>query len=141
MSTITITFFNISKLIVVITLQKSNKLDQIESPGSDVIIIDDDDDADIIQKTLANNKSISILKKPIKRKVTTEMHGVSKIAKIVYTNESNSIDNEETKLKNIFGDFGGPLNRQLKCPKCNKFKSKRISDFIFHLYKETKVYR
>lgn len=59
------------------------------------------------------------------------------------TNDSNETikSDSESKLKNQFGDFGGPLNRQLKCPKCNKFKSKRISDFIFHMYKETKIYR
>lgn len=55
--------------------------------------------------------------------------------------EPNIADYEENALKAKFGDFGGPLNKQLKCPKCNKFKSKRISDFIFHMYKETKFYR
>lgn len=128
---------------MIIIFQNPNKMEDInpESPSSDVIVIDDDDDADIIQKALANNKSISILKKPVKRKLTTEVHGISKIARSGNTTETSSVENEEIKHKNKFGDFGGPLNRQLKCPKCNKFKSKRISDFIFHLYKETKVYR
>lgn len=124
-------------------MQKPNKTEDLhpDSPGSDIIVIDDDDDADIIQKTLANNKSISILKKSVKRKLSAEMHGISKITKISDVNDTNNFESEESKLKNRFGDFGGPLNRQLKCPKCNKFKSKRISDFIFHMYKETKFYR
>lgn len=115
---------------------------QPSSPTNDVIVIDDDDDdEDIIQKTLENNKSISIVKRPVKRKLNTEIQNVSKIAKIVVTDETPQSIETETQLKMKFGEFGGPLNKQLKCPKCNKFKSKRISDFIFHLYKETSVYR
>ncbi|XP_056631686.1 uncharacterized protein LOC130441883 isoform X1 [Diorhabda sublineata] len=54
-----------------------------------------------------------------------------------------SVENEysEMNLINLFGDFGQPLNKQLKCPVCNNFKSKRISDVIFHLFKEKRVYR
>lgn len=106
-----------------------------DSPDSDIIIIDDEDENDIIRRTLALNKSISILKNPLKRKLSAEIHTAPKVSKI------DCFESEENTLKNLFGEFGGPLNRQLKCPKCNKFKSKRISDFIFHMYKETKVMR
>lgn len=115
-----------------------NQADDVnpESPGSDIIVIDDDDD-EAEKKKLATNENVSLCKKTVKRKLSTEMYGVSKITKI----ETTTFESEEHKLKTKFGDFGGPLNRQLKCPKCNKFKSKRISDFIFHMYKETRFYR
>lgn len=57
--------------------------------------------------------------------------------------DDTNCENEcsEINLIELFGDFGQPLNKQLKCPVCNNFKSKRISDVIFHLFKEKKVYR
>ncbi|XP_060534291.1 uncharacterized protein LOC132706779 [Cylas formicarius] len=48
---------------------------------------------------------------------------------------------DEQHLKTLFGDVGLPNNKQWKCPKCRQFKSKRVTDFIFHLYKDYNVFR
>ncbi|CAH0548709.1 unnamed protein product [Brassicogethes aeneus] len=46
-----------------------------------------------------------------------------------------------THLIREFGGFGNPFNKQFNCPVCDKFKSKQVVDFIFHLYIEKKTKR
>ncbi|CAH1278601.1 unnamed protein product [Diabrotica balteata] len=47
----------------------------------------------------------------------------------------------EQSLIKTFGSFGLPFVKQLKCPKCNNFKSRRMSDFIFHIFRENETNR
>ncbi|KAG5893935.1 hypothetical protein JTB14_028744 [Gonioctena quinquepunctata] len=130
-------------------IQQVNKImkNSKESPSktndsdSDVIIIEDEDEISDESKTTKTKGSL-------KRK-TIEVAGISKIPRLEDVIDLANMSAVEEKydeyspenLKGAFGEFGQPLNRQLKCPVCNKFKSKRISDFIFHMFKEKKVYR
>ncbi|XP_045468221.1 uncharacterized protein LOC123676387 isoform X2 [Harmonia axyridis] len=40
-----------------------------------------------------------------------------------------------------FGDFGMPLNKHFKCPKCEKYKTTKMRDFIQHVAGELRYYR
>ncbi|XP_072393042.1 uncharacterized protein [Diabrotica undecimpunctata] len=98
----------------------------------DVIIIDDDESPVRPQPITAY------------RRKTIDSSEFKKINIDEHTNSDGSkIDDEfsEHSLLDTFGSFGLPFLKQLKCPKCNKFKSKRISDFIFHMFKEKEINR
>ncbi|XP_028133091.2 uncharacterized protein LOC114328441 [Diabrotica virgifera virgifera] len=96
----------------------------------DVIIIDDDE---VRPQTITTYRRKTI-DSPEFKKIDIDEHG---------NVESSKIDDDfsEHSLLDTFGSFGLPFLKQLKCPKCNKFKSKRISDFIFHMFKEKEINR
>ncbi|CAG9853748.1 unnamed protein product [Phyllotreta striolata] len=121
---------------------------------SDVIVIDDDDDnegASTASKTAAKpqtkRKRLRLVAVGPKDKLlrlegsTDVSNGKTNDAKSDNVDVDDDDDESEKSLKLSFGEFGLPLNKQLKCPKCEKFKSKRISDFMFHLFKENRVHR
>ncbi|KAJ8972650.1 hypothetical protein NQ317_008236 [Molorchus minor] len=115
----------------------------------DVIVIEDDEDKDGVASSGKNKEAMKTPKsRPTKRKAA-EAAAITKLPKMseeVIDLESTNSDSDqdefsERNLRLRYGGYGLPLSKQLKCPACNQFKSKRIADFIFHLYKEMKVYR
>ncbi|KAL1501260.1 hypothetical protein ABEB36_006615 [Hypothenemus hampei] len=48
---------------------------------------------------------------------------------------------EKENLIKQYGAIGAPNSKLLQCPKCFNFKRKDIGDFVYHLYKEFKVFR
>ncbi|CAH1118526.1 unnamed protein product [Phaedon cochleariae] len=106
-----------------------------KSKETDVIVIDDDEE---------NPSKTPKPKTTVKRK-SIEVSGITKIPRLddIIDLEINEDEDacSEKNLKQLYGQFGLPLNRQLRCPLCNNFKSKRMSDFIYHMFKEKKVYR
>ncbi|KAJ8956301.1 hypothetical protein NQ318_015037 [Aromia moschata] len=129
-------------------------VDEPEAKDDDVIVIDDDDDKEVVPESAKNkdNKDAPTAKnRPLKRKCAEPAAGVAKLPKatdevidVEGSGSDSDTEKDEFSEKNLnvrFGGHGTPLNKQLKCPICNQFKSKRISDFIFHLFKEMKVYR
>lgn len=40
-----------------------------------------------------------------------------------------------------YGDFGMPLNKQFKCPKCEKYKTSKMRDFVQHMAGELRYHR
>lgn len=125
-------------------LMKDTPISPVKEP-SDVIVIDDDDDTQVVsQKVAAKRKSTETIHQSAKVVKTEDTKDVGSTSKYAADDGDDDEDDDEDLEKNIrldFGQFGLPLNKQLKCPVCNKFKSKRISDFIFHLFKEKRVYR
>ncbi|XP_050512461.1 uncharacterized protein LOC114328438 isoform X2 [Diabrotica virgifera virgifera] len=63
--------------------------------------------------------------------------------KDINMNENIGTEDEfgQQSLIKSFGKFGLPFVKQLKCPKCNNFKSRRMSDFIFHVFRENETNR
>ncbi|XP_023310781.1 uncharacterized protein LOC108911829 [Anoplophora glabripennis] len=126
-------------------MRESNE-DIAKARDSMVIVIEDEDEPIAKNK---DNKDAPVAKNRATKRKGADVAGVSKIAKIsdeIIDLESSGSDSEqdefsERNLKLRFGGFGMPLWKQFKCPMCNMFKSKRISDFVFHLFKEMKVFR
>ncbi|XP_066144550.1 uncharacterized protein [Euwallacea fornicatus] len=64
-----------------------------------------------------------------------------KIAKIEDDDEIMAESCSRQNLLAMYGPLGTPNNKQWKCPRCQQFKSKRVGDFMFHLYKDLNTYR
>ncbi|XP_066251917.1 uncharacterized protein [Euwallacea similis] len=64
-----------------------------------------------------------------------------KIAKIEDDDEIMAEACSRQNLLAMYGPLGSPNNKQWKCPRCQQFKSKRVGDFMFHLYKDLNTYR
>ncbi|XP_072393026.1 uncharacterized protein [Diabrotica undecimpunctata] len=93
-------------------INRINQLIKLEL--SEIIIVSDDEDHD---KNINNNQNIDVAGSKFE-----EEFG-------------------EQSLIKTFGSFGLPFLKQLKCPKCNNFKSRRMSDFIFHIFRENETSR
>ncbi|XP_019766776.2 uncharacterized protein LOC125504304 [Dendroctonus ponderosae] len=131
-------------------------IDVTQSPK--VIVIDSEDsdhedgksmqsDATDISDTpnTTDQENISVSKnRTVKRSGGNILHEPAKVAKIDDTVESDyamAISCSKENLVRLFGDLGEPHNKQWMCPKCRKFKSKRVGDFMFHIYKDFNLYR
>lgn len=130
-------------------LMKESNEDISKVRNSMVIVIEDEDEPKMPATKNKDNKNAPVAKNRATKRKGIEVLGISKIPKIndeIIDLESSGSDTEqdefsERNLKLRFGVLGMPLWRQFKCPVCNMFKSKRISDLVFHLFKEMKVFR
>ncbi|CAH0545746.1 unnamed protein product [Brassicogethes aeneus] len=84
------------------------------------------------------------------KKTAKQLEKLKKSKEVVVVSDDDAQKTEEkqvpdpydlTHLISEFGGFGNPLDKQFKCPVCEKFKSAQVVDFILHLYKEKKVKR
>lgn len=67
--------------------------------------------------------------KPVYQKCKTEL-SLQEIEKL----DIEALRNGE--LSGTYGPFGKPLLKQYLCPLCNIFKTKKVQDITYHLYKE-----
>lgn len=130
-------------------LMKDSNEDIAKARENTVIIIEDEDEPKAPVAKNKDNKNAPVAKNRATKRKGVEVPDIGKVPKIndeVIDLESSGSDTEqdefsERNLKLRFGAFGMPLWKQFKCPVCNMFKSKRISDLVFHLYKEMKIFR
>ncbi|KAL3271101.1 hypothetical protein HHI36_021597 [Cryptolaemus montrouzieri] len=83
----------------------------VKDSGSDVIVIDDDDEIDEVSN----------------EKTTEDQDGQPKF--------------DDIELLCTYGDVGIPLNKHFKCPKCDKYRTTKTREFVQHLAKEIKYFR
>lgn len=115
-------------------------------PLDDIIIIDDDIlpvSPPVPKIKNKDNKDTPVAKNRALKRQMPEDTGISKIPRNNDMLDISSAvsDYSEANLRRAFGGFGEPLQRQLICPLCKRFKSKRIRDFICHLYQEMQIFR
>ncbi|CAH1971545.1 unnamed protein product [Acanthoscelides obtectus] len=121
--------------VIVIHDEDYEPTEKTDAPASTFISIKNEED--LIDSNF-------VARRPIKRRASQSLAtDSSKMSKsdVIDLVSCEDDDYSDKSLKETFGEFGLPLHKQLKCPVCGKFKSKRISDFIFHMYKEKKIYR
>ncbi|CAG9772200.1 unnamed protein product [Ceutorhynchus assimilis] len=134
-----------------ITITTTNQDARIDSDEFDDVIIAVmySDKSNVLQesralesnKTQDSNLDVSSTGRGQKRSGATEQE-VVKMPRIEETDDA-SIANRCSRenLISMFGAIGKPLNKQLKCPKCGTFRSKKAAEFIFHLYEEFHYHR
>ncbi|XP_050305539.1 uncharacterized protein LOC126742791 [Anthonomus grandis grandis] len=113
-------------------------------PKSPNVIVIESDEEEPFTKGVANSPKTG-KSRNLKRPGTTDLlQEAVKLAKIEESDDDDATMAQSCSrpnLINLFGGVGLPFNKQWKCPTCNQFKSKRASDFMFHLYKDHKTFR
>ncbi|KAJ8916522.1 hypothetical protein NQ315_000164 [Exocentrus adspersus] len=133
-------------------MMKDSNEDIAKVKDSMVIVIEDEEDHKTPTVKDKDNKNAPTAKnRPAKRKGVEVAGFGGKMQKVVdeVIDLESGVGNDdadqdefgERSLKVQFGPMGVPQYRQYKCPVCAMFKSKRICDFVFHLFKEMKIFR
>lgn len=104
-----------------------------EKNDSSIIILDDDDDDEDVDMGLGTDGDLFI--------DVDNMNVDSNIDGKV------SLDDDESEIHSVdvlfrkYGEVCATSGRAFKCPLCLKFKTKKVSNFIYHLLVELKQYR
>ncbi|XP_076256193.1 uncharacterized protein LOC143193736 isoform X1 [Rhynchophorus ferrugineus] len=103
-----------------------------------VIVIDSDDSDEEVNPSISSPHKQDTLK----RLNSSTPLVATKIPKLECIDNIHLAKNySKEHLISLFGNFGSAHKKQWRCPKCHQFKSRRVADFIYHIYKDYNAYR